>query len=69
MISRSGKVYVYLFTLFQPKKKKKIRNPPKTTMSNVIFTAAVRILAKQEVYGGLVGGIAFRAITSVFKSG
>ena len=37
-------------------------------MSNVIFTA-VRILAKQEVYGGLVGGIAFRAITSVFKAG
>ena len=45
-----------------------IIDSPKTTMSNVIFTA-VRILAKQEVYGGLVGGIAFRAITSVFKAG
>ena len=59
---------MYLFKLFQ-QKKKKVRNPPKTTMSNVIFTGAVRILAKQEVYGGLVGGIAFRAITSVFKAG
>ena len=64
MISPSGKVDEYLFVLIQ---QKTIRNPPKTTMLNVIFTAAERILAKQEVNGGFVGGLAFRGITSVFN--